>query len=144
MIRIVPQRQIGFYCGAKATSCYVGDSDTGTLTVPAGRSLTVAAVLRHEYAHHIDATYDLTLTDGSSNHAVGWWRARKIDQRLRRGEVAGTTRRGWERSIREIFAEDFMRLHMTAPYRIGWIGPPDGHVLDALRRDVLRALPTYA
>jgi hypothetical protein len=111
VIRIVPQRQIDFYCGAKATSCYVGDSDTGTLTVLAGRSLVVAAVLRHEYAHNIDATYDLTLTDGTSNHAVGWWRARKIDQRLRRGEVAGTTRRGWERSIREIFAEDFMRLH---------------------------------
>jgi hypothetical protein len=144
VIRIVPERQIRFYCGLKATSCYVGDWDGGTLTVQAGRGHGIAAVIRHEYAHHLDAAYDLTLTDSSQNRAEGWWRARKIEQRLRRGEVSHSTRRGWNRSIREIFAEDYVRLHMKAPYRIGWLAPPGRRVLNALRDDIRSALPTYA
>ena len=144
VIRIVPERQIRFYCGRKATSCYAGDPEGGTLTVQAGRGHGISAVVRHEYAHHLDATYDLTLNDGSENRAAGWWQARRIQKRLRRGEVAHSTHRGWNRSVQENFAEDFMRLHMRAPYRIGWLEPPSGHVLDALRRDIRRALPTYA
>jgi hypothetical protein len=144
VVRIVPGRQVTFYCGQKATSCYVGDPEGGILTVQAGRDHGVAALVRHEYAHHLDATYDLTLTKNSDNRAGRWWRARKIEQRLRRGEVAHTTRRGWTRSIQEIFAEDFMRLHMRAPYRIGWLDPPSERVLDALNRDIRSALPTYA
>lgn len=140
----MPERQIPFFCGRKATSCYVGDSESGTLTVQAGRGHGIAAVLRHEYAHHLDAAYDLTLTEDSVNRAEGWWRARKIEQRVRRGQITRSTRLGWTRSVREIFAEDFMRLHMQAPYRIGWLDPPSKRVLDALRRDIRRALPTYA
>jgi hypothetical protein len=144
LIRIVPERQIRFYCGRKATSCYAGDSNGGTLTVQAGRGHGIAAIVRHEYAHHLDASYDLTLSADSQNRAAGWWQARRIEKRVRAGEIAHSTRLGWNRSIQETFAEDFMRLHMRAPHRIGWLDPPGKQILGALNRDIRRALPSYA
>src|SRR5262245_16282766 len=53
-IRIVAGDELHDYCGRVASGCY-GGRRSPTLTVPAGKSNVIAAILLHEYAHHLDA-----------------------------------------------------------------------------------------
>jgi hypothetical protein len=50
--------------------------------------------------------------------------------------VSSTYALGWERSIGEIFAEDYTQLHLKTQYEIPWLDPPDVGVLAALRSDL--------
>jgi hypothetical protein len=145
VVRIVPDRAVAASCGGGAASCYRGDRRGAVLVVPAGRGPRVAHLVVHEYAHHLDDRYDLTWAfrgDVPSwrEGAVRWWTTRGMDSLLARGRVAFTYRLGWGRSIGEIFAEDFVRLHMRTRYRIAWLAPPAQRILTALRRGIRAAV----
>ena len=43
---------------------------------------------------------------------------------------------GWEHSISEIFAEDYVQLHMRSRYGIGWLRAPGPGIKAALRSDL--------
>ena len=134
-IRIVAADDLHFLCGAGAGGCYSAGARGGRIVVPAGRSAAVAHTLIHEYGHHIDLS---TPVDGARepNGTPNWWHAREMARRLAAGEVSQTYTLGWDRAIAEIFAEDYVQLHLTTPYRIRWLAPPDAAVVEALRADV--------
>jgi hypothetical protein len=52
------------------------------------------------------------------------------------GEVVRDYGNGWSHAIGEIFAEDYAQVHLQAPYKIGWLSPPDTAVRNALRADL--------
>jgi hypothetical protein len=134
-VRIVPEDDIRRFCGAHAGGCYGGSPRAGRIIVPAGRSPEIAHTLLHEYAHHLDRS---TRVPGAPepNGTPAWYRARGIAALARDGRAAHGYARGWERSVGEIFAEDYVQLHLRTPYRIGWLRPPGPAVREALRRDV--------
>jgi len=130
-VRIVAEDEIRRHCGAHAGGCYA----RGRITVPAGRSQAIAHTLLHEYAHHLDRATPV----GSApepNGTPAWYRARGIAALVRDGRAAHGYARGWERSVGELFAEDYVQLHLRTPHRIRWIGAPSGTVLAALRREL--------
>lgn len=135
-IRLVSWDAIRTECGADAAACYRRRGpEPALLVVPAGKGETVAHALVHEYAHHIDRESDVPGVpepDGTPAWAV----ARDIESRFSAGEVGVDYGLGWERAIGEIFAEDFTQLHLRTSYDIGWLDPPDDHVLAALRADL--------
>jgi hypothetical protein len=137
-IRIVPEDDIRRFCGAHAGGCYGGSPRAGRIVVPAGRSLSIAHTLLHEYAHHLDRS---TRVQGAPepNGTPHWYRARGIARLVRDGRAAHGYARGWERSVGEIFAEDYVQLHLQTSYRIRWLDPPGPAVRAALRRDLPRA-----
>ncbi len=59
-----------------------------------------------------------------------------MQRRLANGRVALDYSLGWRRSVREIFAEDYARLHIRFAWQIGWLRPPGGAILDAIRADM--------
>jgi hypothetical protein len=64
--------------------------------------------------------------------------------KLSRGQVAYDYSRGWQRSIGEVYAEDYARLNGAAGrYGIAWLSPPSSAILAAMRRD-LSAAPAAA
>jgi hypothetical protein len=65
-----------------------------------------------------------------------WWAARGIDSLLAQGKVSEGYELGWARSISEIFAEDYVQLHMRTPYEIRWLRPPGPRIKAALRSDL--------
>ncbi len=65
-----------------------------------------------------------------------WWAARRIDALLAQGKVSQGYHLGWERSISEIFAEDYVQLHMSSRYGIRWLRPPGPGIKAALRSDL--------
>jgi hypothetical protein len=134
-IRIVSADDLRFICGAGAGGCYAGSSRSARIVVPAGQSARIAHTLLHEYGHHVDAS---TPVPGvrEPNGTPRWWVARDMTRLLARGEVAHNYSRGWERAIGEIFAEDYVRLHLQTPSLIRWLPPPDETVLEALRADL--------
>ena len=118
VVRIVPPRLVARLCGGGG-SCYSSRRGEDLLTVPAGRSTEVAHYLLHEYAHHLE------LQRGRWRDwepwMERWWAARRIDALLAQGKVSEDYDLGWERSISEIFAEDYVQLHMRSQYGIGWL-----------------------
>ena len=50
-------------------------------------------------------------------------------------------RLGWERSIGEIFAEDYARANGVGSFNISWLRPPDGVVRRAILADMGRVPP---
>jgi hypothetical protein len=135
-IRIVSPSQIPRLCeGADAQSCYEGDEKGGVLIIPAGRSTMATHLLLHEYAHHIDmARSDFLYTD--KPWASSWWAARGVKTSLAKRRMSLTYSLGWEHSVGEIFAEDYVQLNLRSPYYIHWLAPPDSAVRAALRRDL--------
>jgi hypothetical protein len=55
---------------------------------------------------------------------------------LDEGRVSFNYSLGWQRSIGEIFAEDYAQLHLRFPYRIRWLSAPGATIRNALSRDV--------
>jgi len=146
VIRVVAPARVAALCG-DADSCYKGGRGGGTVIVPAGRNPLVAHLLIHEYAHHLDAAYDLTdaLEENWWSWRTGarnWWNARGLDALVARNKVAWSYRLGWSRSIGEILAEDYARLEVGGPYLIRWLRAPTRAMLRALRRDIVRELST--
>lgn len=138
-VRIVRPALLPRLCGAGASGCYERTPAGPRIVVPSGRNADVAHTLLHEYGHHID----VWLKHGGLRELNGtraWWAARKMAIRLQRGKVAFDYRRGWSRSIGEIFAEDYAQTQLRTKYDIRWLGPPGPAVIAALERD-LGALP---
>jgi hypothetical protein len=134
-IRIVPSSEITGICGSGAAACYSQRRTGALIVVPAGQSDTLAAIVLHEYGHHVDAS---TPVGGlrEPNGTVRWWVARGIQSLLESGEAARDYRLGWERSIGELFAEDYVQANMTAFFRIRWLAPPSVEILSAIRQDL--------
>jgi hypothetical protein len=135
-VRIVPKGRIGSTCGSdQAVACYSGNSQGGTIVVREGSRSEVEHSLLHEYGHHVDAA----ISTGSRQELNGtprWWRARSMGTRLRQGQVAFDYELGWARSIGEIFAEDYVQVHVRGRYGIPWMNPPSEAVRRAIRQDV--------
>jgi hypothetical protein len=141
-LRIVPPSEITAVCGSAAAACYSHRRTGALIVVPAGRSDALAGIVLHEYGHHIDAS---TPIGGlrEPNGTVRWWAARGIQSLLDSGEAARDYQLGWDRSIGEIFAEDYVQANMTASFRIRWLAAPSAEILSAIRQDlgVEAALP---
>ena len=126
-IRVVPRSRIRAHCSdPRAVACYSGALGRGTITIPARPARAVQATLLHEYGHHVDATV----------RTPRWWSARRIGAKLRSGKVAMDYSRGWSRSVGEVFAEDYVALHMRGVYSIRWLRQPSESILRALQRDI--------
>jgi len=138
-IRIVPGEEIQDRCGHVAAACYTG-SPSAVVTVPAGQGTQIAAILLHEYAHHIDRAWPV---DGvpEPNGTPVWWAMRGMDELRRSGAVARNYSLGWDRGIGEIFAEDYAHAELGDAYGIGWLYPPAPALKKALLAEV-RGEPT--
>lgn len=126
-------------CGAGAAACYGGSRTEARIVVAAGESAQNAHSLIHEYGHHVDAWRGVGASSREPNGSAQWWAARGMSQLLAEGKVSYTYSLGWERSIGEVFAEDYAQLHLQTPWRIGWLDPPGEPVLAALRADLENA-----
>jgi hypothetical protein len=135
-IQIVAKRRIPVLCGRGAEACYKRTRDGSRVVVPAGRTNHVATLIFHEYGHHVDVSYGGVRGVPEMNGTVGWWAARRMDGRLANGRVAIGYSLGWYRSVGEIFAEDYARLHTTFDWQIRWIGRPSLAVRRAIRADI--------
>jgi hypothetical protein len=134
-VRIVGPEELRDRCGAEAGGCYRGDDGHGTLTVPATEGSSTAHTVLHEYAHHVDHAIHVSGLN-EPNGTARWWRARGMSRLLAEGLVARDYSRGWDHSIGEIFAEDYVQLHLKVPYKIGWLEPPGAEVRAAVRRSL--------
>jgi len=135
-VRVVDRDGLAEICGASAAGCYGGRNTRATITVPAGGSPSIAHTVLHEYGHHIDAWRGVGASTREPNGSASWWEARGIAQLLAEGKVAHDYGLGWDRSIGELFAEDYAQLHLETPFKIGWLTPPDDAVRAALRQDL--------
>ena len=131
-IDVVSWDELHSICGREAGGCYSRD----VMVVPAGQDAATAHTFLHEYGHHIDRS---RAVDGvrEPNGAPEWWRARGMAELVRLGSVARSYALGWDRSIAEIFAEDYARLALgQTTHRIAWLGEPDENVLAAIKADL--------
>jgi hypothetical protein len=138
-IRVVAPSEISRLCGADAAACFERRGGVSTITVPIGRNSSLASIVLHEYGHHLDAS---RAVDGVSelNGTPVWWTARGMAALLQAGTVAFDYSLGWNRSIGEVFAEDYAYLHTGGYYSIPWLAPPD----DTLRSAMLAELGAIA
>jgi hypothetical protein len=133
-IRVVAPSAIRRLCGRGAVACYGGTRRGGRITVPSTSS-RLKEILLHEYAHHLDASRPHSRIR-EPNGTRRWYQARRIAVRLRSGTLARDYSRGWGRSVAELFAENYVQLHVRAPWRLGAVKAPTAGVLAALRRDL--------
>lgn len=131
-ISVVSQSELRSMCGRDALGCY----SRNVMFVPSEQSEETAHTLVHEYGHHIDRSRPVGSVP-EPNGTSEWWRARGMDVLYRQGSVERSYVKGWERSIAEIFAEDYAQLAHQSPdgYAIDWLGAPDETVLAALKAD---------
>lgn len=127
-IRIVPEEDVPLLCGAAAAACYSPGRSGGRIVVPAGKDLRVASTFLHEYGHHLDRAWSVSGVPELNGTPV-WWQLRGMAELVAQGTVAFDYSRGWNRSIGEIFAEDYAWIHIPYQHAIPWLAPPD----DALR-----------
>jgi hypothetical protein len=130
-IDVVSWEELRATCGVDARGCY----SRNVMVVPAEQSDETAHTVVHEYGHHLDRS---TPVGGIAepNGMPEWWRARGMNELVRLGSVARSYALGWDRSIAEIFAEDYAQLaRADARYAIEWLSPPDATVLVALKAD---------
>jgi hypothetical protein len=143
-VTIVAQSAIPANCGAGAAACYRWSTRGGAVMfVPNLPAAQVRGALTHEYGHHVDATRPHLAGARGLDGTAGWWRVRGMATFLAQGQVAWDYSLGWDRSIAEVFAEDYKLTNAPAETsRIGWLGPPPQSVTDAIRTDL--AGPTVA
>jgi hypothetical protein len=138
-VRIVAPADLQGRCGGPAHACYGGPRSDARITVPAGKSHSLAHSLLHEYGHHIDAYRGVGAAGREPNGSASWWAARGIAKLLAEGQVSHTYSLGWERAIGELYAEDYAQLHIEHQYRIQWLAPPTQAVRLAMRRELENA-----
>jgi hypothetical protein len=138
-IRIVSLDELRETCGRGASGCYSGRSDV--VVVPAADDSL--HTLLHEYGHHIDRSYGQPGVP-EPNGTPQWWRARGMARLVALRAVARDYSLGWDRSIGEVFAEDYAQIALGDGYRIGWLAPPDDTVRRALLADLGLAEPPPA
>jgi len=121
-------------CGEEARGCYAAN----TMLVPAEQSDANAHTIVHEYGHHLDRSTPVAGAGvAEPNGTPEWWRARGMAELLRLSTVAPSYALGWDRSIGEIFAEDYAQLALPGSrFGISWLDPPDETVLAALNADL--------
>jgi hypothetical protein len=130
-IRIVPEEDVPALCGAAAAACYSLGGNGGRMVVPAGKDLRVAATFLHEYGHHLDRAWGVGGV-AELNGTPVWWELRGMAALLAQRTVAFDYSRGWDRSIGEIFAEDYAYIHRHNRYAIRWLNPPDAALESAM------------
>jgi hypothetical protein len=123
-VRIVPEQQIPLLCGDEASACYTGRRGSPTIIIPAGQSTFNQATLLHEYGHHLDTAWRVPGVPELNGTPV-WWNSRGMASLLAGRQVAFDYSLGWNRSIAEIFAEDYAYIHTSRSYGIPWLRPPD-------------------
>ena len=131
-VHVVSADELRRTCGRGAGACY----DERMITVRAAQTAANANTLVHEYGHHVD---DSMRVRGirEPNGTRTWWRARGIDRLVQLRSVYRDYDRGWDRSIAEIFAEDYAQLARPgAPHKIRWLEGPNRAVLDAILFDL--------
>lgn len=138
VVTIVPQSSIESECGGGAVACYRWSSRGGAVMfVPNLPAAEIRPSLAHEYGHHVDATRPHAEGARGLDGTAGWWRARGMGDLLAQGGVAWDYSLGWDRSIAEIYAEDYKLANGAgATSQIRWLGPPPPAVVDALRADL--------
>ena len=140
---IVPEVDLREVCGVGAAGCY-SRSGRPRIAIPAGSSPALTHTLLHEYGHHIDAARGVAAASREPNGSASWWEARGMSELVAQGNVSHTYSLGWDRAIGEIFAEDYVQLHLETPFEISWLDPPSETVRAALRKDLenVPATPT--
>jgi len=119
-------------CGRAASGCY----SRNTMVVPAEQSDANAHTVVHEYGHHLDRSTPVSGV-AEPNGTPEWWRARGVAELVRLRSVATSYILGWDRSIAEIFAEDYAQLALAGSrFGIPWLEGPDETVLAALNADL--------
>jgi hypothetical protein len=135
-IRIVSWEELGERCGQRAAGCYGRrEGNRGVMVVPAGRSPRLAHTVIHEYGHHVDASRRHGGL-GEPNGTPLWWKARGMAQLVSRRSVRDRYQAGWDRSIAELFAEDYAYTNLHRGYRISWLHPPTRIVQQAILADL--------
>jgi hypothetical protein len=138
--RVVPEGRVGIAClSQEALACYAADPGVRpVIVIPARAPSRVRNVLVHEYGHHIDRSYDHRSAAPDFDGTARWWAQRQMGQRLSSRSVAWDYSRGWERSIAEIFAEDYAVLNTPrGPFDIFWLDRPDQTTRAAMRKDIV-------
>jgi len=141
VVTIVPESAIASTCGSGAVACYRWGSRGGaTMFVPSQPAGQVRPALTHEYGHHVDATRPHLPGARGLDGTATWWSARGMAGLLAGGSVAWDYSLGWDRSIAEVFAEDYSITNGgRATSGIGWLGNPPAAVSDAIRADLAGA-----
>jgi hypothetical protein len=68
---------------------------------------------------------------------------RAMSGHLSAGRVAWDYSLGWDRAIAEVFAEDYKLANLPGSgYKIGWLTPPTGTVVEAIRADLRGGSPS--
>ena len=130
-IDIVSWDDLRSTCGRQASGCY----SRNTIVVPAEQSDENAHTVVHEYGHHLDRSTPVAGV-AEPNGTPQWWRARGMAELVRLRTVATSYVLGWDRSIAEIFAEDYAQLALPgSDFSISWLERPDETVLAGLRAD---------
>jgi hypothetical protein len=140
-IRIVDWDELGERCGRRAAGCYSRrKGNRGLMVVPAGRGAAIAHTVIHEYGHHVDWSRRHGNL-GEPNGTPLWWKARGMARLVELRSVRGRYEIGWNRSIAEVFAEDYAYTNLGGPYRIEWLEQPSRTVQQAIRADLGLAEP---
>ncbi len=135
-VRIVDWEELGERCGRRAAGCYGRrKGNRGVMVVPAGRSADIAHTVIHEYGHHVDWSRRHSNL-GEPNGTPLWWKARGMAELVSLQSVRDRYQIGWNRSIAEVFAEDYAYTNLGPPYRISWLQPPSKTVQQAIRADL--------
>lgn len=130
-IDIVSWDELRSICGQSAGGCY----SRNVMVVPAEQSDENAHTVVHEYGHHLDRSTRVAGVP-EPNGTPQWWRARGMADLVRLRSVARNYDLGWDRSIAEIFAEDYAQLGLAGSrYAIRWLSAPDAIVLAGLKAD---------
>ena len=131
-IDVVSRDELRSTCGREAAGCY----SRNTITVLAEQSEANAHTVLHEYGHHLDRSTPVTGV-AEPNGTPEWWRARGVAELVRLRSAATSYILGWDRSIAEIFAEDYAQLALAGSrFGIAWLERPDETVLAALKADL--------
>jgi hypothetical protein len=142
-ITISTEAAVSRRCGATAEACYLWtrDSDglrSGEIVIPVWPKDLAREVLLHEYAHHLDASSVVQAGAQVFDGTPRWFQARSMAAHIAAGRVAWMYSAGWQRTIGEIFAEDYVVLHEGSGgrHRIDWLGRPGAGVLSAMASDL--------
>jgi hypothetical protein len=140
-IRIVSWDELGERCGERAAGCYGRrKGNRGVMVVPAGQSDRIAHTVVHEYGHHVDGSRRHGGLD-EPNGTPLWWKARGMAELVAARSVRDRYQVGWDRSIAEVFAEDYAYTNLRRGYRIEWLEPPSRTIQQAIRADLGLAEP---
>ena len=107
---------------------------------PRGARSDIAHTVVHEYGHHVDASRRHGGLD-EPNGTPLWWKARGMAFLVGAQSVRDRYQVGWERSISEVFAEDYAYTNLKGRFKISWLERPSTTVQQAILADLGLADP---